>query len=236
MIEVKDLLQRSEQLLNLGIDYLCLHTAFDRQKNEKAPLSALKRVKNAFPQAKLAIAGGVGLDTIDEVAKIGPDIVIVGGAITTAKDPADVARRLRKDYTMANNIHQLTDQITSEIQQALRQVSEQDVETMRQILLSGARIFVAGRGRSGLQMKAAAMRLMHLGLQVYVIGDVTTPAIAQDDLLLIGSGSGETASLVQYAEKAKAVGAKIAIITTNTNSVIAKMADNIVTLPAPTPR
>lgn len=96
MIEVKDLLQRSEQLLNLGIDYLCLHTAFDRQKNEKAPLSALKRVKNAFPQAKLAIAGGVGLDTIDEVAKIGPDIVIVGGAITTAKNPADIARRLRE--------------------------------------------------------------------------------------------------------------------------------------------
>ncbi len=96
MIEVKDLIERSEQLLNLGVDYLCLHTAFDRQKNEKAPLSALKRVKDAFPQAKLAIAGGVGLDTIDEVAKIGPDIVIVGGAITTAQDPADVARRLRE--------------------------------------------------------------------------------------------------------------------------------------------
>lgn len=137
---------------------------------------------------------------------------------------------------MADNIHQLTDQITAEIQQALRQVSEQDVETMRQVLFSGARIFVAGRGRSGLQMKAAAMRLMHLGLQVYVIGDVTTPAITQDDLLLIGSGSGETASLAQYAEKAKSVGAKIALITTNTNSVIAKMADNILALPAPTPK
>jgi len=96
MIEVKDLIERSEQLLNLGVEYLCLHTAYDRQKSETAPLSALKRVKDAFPQAKLAIAGGVGLDTIDEVAKIGPDIVIVGGAITTAQDPADIARRLRE--------------------------------------------------------------------------------------------------------------------------------------------
>ena len=137
---------------------------------------------------------------------------------------------------MTDNLHQLTDQITAEIQQALRQVSEQDVEAVRQALLKSARLFVAGRGRSGLQMKGAAMRLMHLGLQVYVTGDVTTPAITQGDMLLIGSGSGATPSLVQYAEKAKSVGAKITLITTNANSVIAKMADNIIALPAPTPK
>jgi len=98
MIEVKDLLQRSEQLLKLGVDYLCLHTAFDRQKNEKAPLAALLKVKTAFPQAKLAIAGGVGLDTIDQIAEIGPDIIIVGGAITTAQNPAMIAKQLRERF------------------------------------------------------------------------------------------------------------------------------------------
>jgi 3-hexulose-6-phosphate synthase len=98
MIEVKNLLQRSEQLLDLGVDYLCLHTAYDRQKTEKAPLDSLKRVKRAFPQAKLAIAGGVGLDTIEEIASIEPDIVIVGGAITTAQDPQGVAIQLREKF------------------------------------------------------------------------------------------------------------------------------------------
>lgn len=137
---------------------------------------------------------------------------------------------------MDANFHELTDQIAAEIQQTLSQVSESDVLALRKVLLSGSRIFVAGRGRSGLQMKGAAMRLMHLGLQVFVIGDVTTPAIRNGDLLLIGSGSGSTASLVQYAEKAKSVGTKIALITTNEASVIAKMANYVVALPAPTPK
>lgn len=98
MIEVKDLLQRSAQLLALGVDFLCLHTAYDKQKTEKAPLNSLKLVKNTFPQAKLAVAGGIGLDTIDELAEIGPDIVIVGGALTTAQDPAIIAKQLRERF------------------------------------------------------------------------------------------------------------------------------------------
>jgi 6-phospho-3-hexuloisomerase len=137
---------------------------------------------------------------------------------------------------MDGNLHEITDRIATEIQNTLGQVSETDVLALRKALLAGARIFVAGRGRSGLQMKGAAMRLMHLGLQVYVIGDVTTPAISRGDLLLIGSGSGATASLVQYAEKAKSVGAEIALITTNANSGIAKLATYVVVLPAPTPK
>lgn len=98
MIEIKELLQRSRQLLNLGVDYLCLHTAYDRQKSEKAPLAALKTMKSAFPLAKLAIAGGIGLDTIDEIAQMEPDIIIVGGAITTAQNPADIAKKLRERF------------------------------------------------------------------------------------------------------------------------------------------
>lgn len=98
MIEVKNLIQRSEQLLKLGVDYLCLHTAYDRQKSEKAPLESLKMVKQAFPTAKLAIAGGVGLDTIDAVVAIEPEIVIIGGAITTAPYPSHVAQQIRQRF------------------------------------------------------------------------------------------------------------------------------------------
>lgn len=137
---------------------------------------------------------------------------------------------------MPLGFHELTDQITAEIRYVLSQVSEEQVLALRTAFLSEKRIFVAGRGRSGLQMQGAAMRLMHLGLQVHVIGDVTTPAITENDLLLIGSGSGSTASLVQYAKKAGSVGAKVALVTTNDKSVIAEMADYMVCLSAPTPK
>ena len=57
------------------------------------------------------------------------------------------------------------------------------------------------------------MRLMHMGKQVYVVGEIVTPSIQQGDLLLIVSGSGETESLVAMAKKAKRLGATIATVT-----------------------
>ncbi len=61
------------------------------------------------------------------------------------------------------------------------------------------RVFVAGAGRSGLVLRMAAMRLMHLGMTVHVAGDTTTPAISSGDLLLVASGSGTTSGVVKSA-------------------------------------
>ena len=48
------------------------------------------------------------------------------------------------------------------------------------------RIFVAGEGRSGFSAKGFAMRLMHLGYTVYVVGETITPALREGDLLVGG--------------------------------------------------
>ena len=67
----------------------------------------------------------------------------------------------------------------------------------------------------GLAAKAFAMRLMHLGLPVFVAGETTRASeIARGDLLIIGSGCGHTVSLVGMAEKAKVLGASVALVTT----------------------
>ena len=63
---------------------------------------------------------------------------------------------------------------------------------------------------------AFAMRLMHLGFVVYVIGDVTTPAIKEKDCLIAISGSGETRTVTIAAETASDSGASVIGITTNT--------------------
>ena len=96
------------------------------------------------------------------------------------------------------------------------------------------RVFIAGAGRSLLMMRAFAMRLMHLGLSVYVVGETVTPAIGKDDLLLIGTASGETATLKVVAEKAKKTGAKLDVLTIYENSSIGKMADRVLVIPAAT--
>jgi len=80
------------------------------------------------------------------------------------------------------------------------------------------RIFVYGAGRSGLMLKAFAMRLAQAGRVVYVVGETVTPAIEAGDLLILASASGTTASVCRYAKTAKAVGADLLILTASVPS------------------
>ncbi|SIQ64522.1 6-phospho-3-hexuloisomerase [Maribacter ulvicola] len=93
-------------------------------------------------------------------------------------------------------------------------------------------IFVMGAGRTGLMMKASAMRLMHLGYQVHVVGETTAPAIAEGDVLIAGSGSGTTSGIVRAAETAKNVGADVICFTTDNTSNLATLANYTIVIPA----
>jgi|GEM_PF-100012 len=126
----------------------------------------------------------------------------------------------------------LSTAIIGDLSNALFQVSHHQTTMLTSAILNAERIFVAGKGRTGLQMRAFAMRLMHLGLTMYVVDDVTTPAIQAGDLLIIGSGSGRTASLVRYTERSTEIGATLATITGNIDSPIADNASIVVHIPA----
>jgi 6-phospho-3-hexuloisomerase len=131
-------------------------------------------------------------------------------------------------------ITQYTSEILSELKQTLSAVKADDVNKMMGQILKADSIFVAGAGRSGLMMRAFAMRMMHMGLQVYVVGETVTPGIKASDLLIIGSGSGETKSLVSMAEKAQSIGATIAAVTIVPESTIGRMANTVIQVPATT--
>jgi 6-phospho-3-hexuloisomerase len=99
-------------------------------------------------------------------------------------------------------------------------------------LRDARRVFVLGAGRSGLALRMTAMRLMHLGLEVHVVGEVTAPAIGAGDLLLVASGSGTTAAIVRAAETAATAGAAIVAMTTAAESPLAALSDVTVVIPA----
>lgn len=126
--------------------------------------------------------------------------------------------------------------ILTEFDETLSQVNNKEAKKLRYLIRAASRIFLAGKGRSGLQIKGFAMRLMHAGFTVHVVDDVTTPALTSGDLIIIGSGSGRTQSMLSYAERAETIGAKIALITINPKSIIAQKADSIIVLSAPTPK
>lgn len=118
-----------------------------------------------------------------------------------------------------------------ELAAALQKIDEQAIEQLMQAIMDAKKVYVAGAGRSMLMLRAVAMRLMHLGFETYVTGDTTTPAFSVGDLMIIASGSGETAGLVSIAQKVKKLKGKLAVITIKGDSTLGAQADVCVTVP-----
>lgn len=104
-------------------------------------------------------------------------------------------------------------------------ISEKNIEEFIEEIFCAKRIFFGGAGRSLLMMRSFAMRLMQFGFQTYVVGDTTTPAIREGDLLILGTNSGETNILKSHLSVAIENQARVAVITSSSNSTIASKSD-----------
>lgn len=96
MIGVPNLKARAQQLDEMGVHYLCVHTAFDIQSNHSSPLKELKEIQSVVKQAKTAIAGGINFKNIDEIVRVGVDVVVVGGTISNALDRGVAAKEMKE--------------------------------------------------------------------------------------------------------------------------------------------
>jgi len=125
--------------------------------------------------------------------------------------------------------------ITNFLVHALEMISDSEIDSFIDILLrtykEGRKVLIIGAGRSGLVGKAFAMRLMHLGFNVYVLGETIVPALNNNDLVIAISGSGRTKLVVTAAEAAKNLGAKVVAITSFPSSPLGKLADLVVRVP-----
>ncbi|MDO4344351.1 MAG: 6-phospho-3-hexuloisomerase [Eubacteriales bacterium] len=125
------------------------------------------------------------------------------------------------------------EELITEISAALSTVDDCRVEALTNAIMEAPHVFISGSGRSGLSIREFAMRLMHMGISVYVLGEVVTPGLQAGDLLIIASGSGETEGQVAIARKAKKLGGKIGLITIKPGSAIDDIADYPVYINAP---
>ena len=96
MIAVKDLATRAKEVDEFGVDYICVHTGYDLQAIGKNSFEDLRTIKNAVKNAKTAIAGGIKLETLPEAIKQNPDLIIVGGGITTVENKKEVAKKMQE--------------------------------------------------------------------------------------------------------------------------------------------
>jgi 6-phospho-3-hexuloisomerase len=101
-------------------------------------------------------------------------------------------------------------------------------------IVAAKRIAIYGAGREGLQMDGFAMRLFHMGCDVHLVGDMTTPPLGAGDLLIVSSGPGASNIGDALIRVAKEAGAKIAVVTAQPDGRTPKTADALFHIPAQT--
>lgn len=95
MIEVDDIIRRSQQAEQMGAHYIGIHTAIDQQMLGKASLELVHQVKEAVG-IPVSVAGGINSETAAEAVEAGADIIVVGGAVIKAADAGKAAREIRQ--------------------------------------------------------------------------------------------------------------------------------------------
>ncbi|TRZ37090.1 6-phospho-3-hexuloisomerase [Niallia circulans] len=129
------------------------------------------------------------------------------------------------------NTTEYLETVLTELKEGSFLISNEQTENLVEAILSAKKVFVAGAGRSGFMLKSFAMRMMHMGIDAYVVGETVTANFEKEDLLIIGTGSGETKGLISIAEKAKSIGGTVIAVTIFPESTIGKLADSAIKLP-----
>lgn len=101
-------------------------------------------------------------------------------------------------------------------------------------VVGARRIACFGVGREGLMIRAFCMRLMHLGFDAHVVGDMTTPPVGPGDLLVVSAGPGGFSTALALLGVARDAGARTAVITAQPEGPAPQVADAVIHLPAQT--
>ena len=113
--------------------------------------------------------------------------------------------------------------IVEKLDRSTKTIAPEKLQEVIKKIKEHKRIFVYGTGRSGLMLKAFAMRLMQIGLDSYVVGETTTPSVQKGDLLIVASASGETGSVCMTAESAVKQGVDLVVISSAPESTLGKI-------------
>lgn len=119
-----------------------------------------------------------------------------------------------------------------EMKDALCEIQFEELEMARQALVNAKKIYCLAAGRSKMILSTFCMRLRHLGFTAYMLGDLYCPPVEIGDLLFVASGSGNTTSVLALSEKCKELQADIVVCTSNLDSKLALLSEQIVFIPS----
>jgi 6-phospho-3-hexuloisomerase len=132
------------------------------------------------------------------------------------------------------NTERLFDGALNEIRGVLEADAAAEVDRLCDELLKARRIACYGVGREGLMMRALCMRLMHLGLDAHMVGDMTTPSLGDGDLLVVSAGPGSFSTVMALLKVAHSAGARTVAVTAQPAGKVPSAADTAIHLHAQT--
>jgi 6-phospho-3-hexuloisomerase len=133
------------------------------------------------------------------------------------------------------NYKKACDDVLDELSRTLASIDSASLEHLANEILAADQVFFVGVGRVMLALQCVCKRLAHLGIKAHYVGEITEPAITENDLLIVGSGSGASLFPLGIARKARAsVNCKIVHIGSNPNSEMKEICDFMVRIPVRT--
>jgi 6-phospho-3-hexuloisomerase len=138
------------------------------------------------------------------------------------------------ETNVSTSFHAAAEKALAEIGGVFSSVKPETAERMCAEILRARRIVCYGVGREGLMMKALCMRLMHLGMNAHVAGDMTTPPLGEGDLLITSAGPGSFSTVLALMGVAHEARARTVVVTAQPNGLAPRRADVVIELPAQT--
>lgn len=122
---------------------------------------------------------------------------------------------------------QVLEELYKNSKKTFGKIEEEELSKIVSILIGAKKIYVLGIGHSGMFGKIFAMKLNHVGLKAYTIFDEINPPFEKGDIFVAISQSGETATIITLAHKAKRIGGGVIGITSKEKSTLAGLSDSI---------
>ena len=135
---------------------------------------------------------------------------------------------------MSDGLRVLADGALKDLHGVFSAMSEDALDGLINEIVKAKRIVVFGLGREGLQMRGFAMRLFHMGRNVAVWGDMTTPEVGPGDLFIVSAGPGDLPTARALAGVARAAGARVALVTAQPKGELSRHVDVVAVIPAQT--
>lgn len=133
-----------------------------------------------------------------------------------------------------NSFQKVSGQVLDELSRSLAMVSDESADAVAERLIKARKVFVIGVGRVMIMLQAFVKRLNHLGIEAFYVGEINEPAITDEDVLIIASGSGESVVPVAIGKVAQKFHPTIVYIGSNMSSTAANMADLTLRIPCKT--